>query len=988
MAEEKVLRLGVDPRPGEEGFKRFEAAAEKSTEAVDELQRALDEMGAAQGEASSKSSSFADSQSFVERNLKATREAADALRGVRLEDAIEETGTASGKTGKEVGRLSEALGEAAEDALGLNHNTTELAETLGGMALSGGVMVGVMAGLAALQFAWNRVAQAQREAREEQDKQIASLEALRQAQEDAARGPAGATQRAVEVSLERQAELVEKIATLQRQADRQSQQEGGGAAALISLERAAKLQEELDGLTQSIAAGETEVAQAIADANTARALAIQNLGVEASTHARILEATQAGGDALANVTREIAREMELRQIMATMAEGERDHAIGLVNLKHDLIEATARQIEMQRQAAEEEARYRKIINEDISNGRLRRIEGSVRDREASGKNNFTDEFLGFGFDLAPLRELPPIIGRVSDEAGAARLALISQYEANRRTTDTVDEMVSAIENLGGAFGDVGGAVGGFAGQFVRLQATLGDTLADLADQVAHGLISQEQAQAAGEEAGKAFKDGVAGAAAGGFAGGVAAIFGAGIGNFINQRREEEQRQAEIEAAQERFGQALDDFVSELTDRNRFEQLRKDAMDRGQGLADAFSDAFADVLGSPVLLPNTDSLDDFIQNLPAGQPYWTPEMQQAWQRVIDSIEADLARVEEQRQREVATMENEIAIRGLVAQGKDDEADALRLQVTREAELARARELEDEALITLLQTLYDLEDAALAAAEAAAEEAEAKRRAQSETDFLGGLSILQAENSGDPVAIAQARGAVNAAQQIADARELFEDGIIDQPTLDAFIEAVGIDFTQAVQDASQAVYEAIEAEEYRLRVADQSLELRALRAQGLDEEYYALQNLMEIERARRDGFDEDFIAQLRYVQGLEEKARLEQEQIRALDEQARATKDAKEAAEDFVRVFNGPRGVISSLALTRSQVLRGTTDFGVGASSPSFGGAAPVYNIDVTVNAAEGMSATAVSDAVVDKVIRKGREVERAGGANIFTLPNTV
>lgn len=412
------------------------------------------------------------------------------------------------------------------------------------------------------------------------------------------------------------------------------------------------------------------------------------------------------------------------------------------------------------------------------------------------------------------------------DAAAWTEYLTATYDELGNRSETLQQ---ALMNVGRLFGDVGEGIGGLVAQLV-------DANTELSQVAAGGIVSS-----------------------------AVGIFTAGIGNFIEDAKEERRRREELRRAQEEFGKALDDFIDELTDRTRYEQLRRNAIDRAQDLVDQFSEAFADVLGGPLTLPVTDSPTEFFENLPAGQPYWTEEMQAAWERIVAGIEADFARIEEARKEQAQALRDNIAIRELEAQGLDDEADALRLQLERQEELARARELEDEALVALLEGLYELEDAALAAAEAA-------KNAATAQSFRDDLRVRGASSDAEALLI---RTEIKQAEELAAALKLLEEGIITQEDFDTLVKILGDEFQDVLDqiadsaaDAAEAMREQLEAQREATRAAEEDLEIRKLLVQGLDDEAA----IMRLQIKQRDeyndaveaGFDDEFLEDLKSVQ----------------------------------------------------------------------------------------------------------------------------
>lgn len=103
----------------------------------------------------------------------------------------------------------------------------------------------------------------------------------------------------------------------------------------------------------------------------------------------------------------------------------------------------------------------------------------------------------------------------------------------------------------------------------------------------------------------------------------------------------------------------------------------------------------------------------------------------------------------------------------------------------------------------------------------------------------------------------------------------------------IDSASEEFQQALAAAEEAMRRAREEQERREQQLRDSIAVRRLEAQGMDEAAAAMQRRLEKEQeiadAREQGFSEETIAALRHVQALEDAARARREEQRAMEEQ---------------------------------------------------------------------------------------------------------
>ncbi len=195
--------------------------------------------------------------------------------------------------------------------------------------------------------------------------------------------------------------------------------------------------------------------------------------------------------------------------------------------------------------------------------------------------------------------------------------------------------------------------------------------------------------------------------------------------------------------------------------------------------------------------------------------------------------------------------------------------------------------------------EAKDASIAAAAAAREVAQAedlRRRALTRDGFNSDVTARRQQLDGDGLGALLTTGSAAQRNQLAEADALARAGIITAEAFEALRQVLNDELIASVQAFTEAAKRAAQ------QVQD-DLAVRALVAQGLDEE--AAQKRREIANRNelRDVTDEGLRAQILYVQGLEAeaiaKAALAEEAAkvtRAIEEQTRANKEADRIATE--------------------------------------------------------------------------------------------
>ncbi|MGE4163864.1 MAG: hypothetical protein AB7G23_19220 [Vicinamibacterales bacterium] len=266
---------------------------------------------------------------------------------------------------------------------------------------------------------------------------------------------------------------------------------------------------------------------------------------------------------------------------------------------------------------------------------------------------------------------------------------------------------------------------------------------------------------------------------------------------------------------------------------------------------------------------------------------------ALNELLKAYEANAAQARAQAELEVRRYTEDLGVRRLAAEGRDAEAEALRRQLGYERELAdlkaRFGDLftdEIEAELRRTQALEAERDALRAATE------EAQRRA----DIAATLTqreLAARQALGEDTA-AQLREAEKAAELEAARRQGYSEAELARL---AYIQGLE-DEGAALARTAAAQREAAELAARRTTFA-QDLEGRRLAATddpAADAYRRALEHERELQRAIADGIDEAGLAQLRYIQGLEDEkvardAMLDQQKrtLELLRDEARAQDD---------------------------------------------------------------------------------------------------
>lgn len=350
---------------------------------------------------------------------------------------------------------------------------------------------------------------------------------------------------------------------------------------------------------------------------------------------------------------------------------------------------------------------------------------------------------------------------------------------------------------------------------------------------------------------------------------------------------------EMAQAAERARQTAEAFASNLTAR----RARLNGDERG-----AYSEELAQ--------QQRDEINRAKELLQAGTI--TQEAFEALTKLLGEEFADaMRRFDEQAAAAKANTLDGLRARQLEAQGRSEEAAALRQQIEDRNELLGVT---DEAIRAEI-----LRTQAIEAAARAAELAAQKERQRS--DFALDLLERRAELSGSPEDRRRALEAKLANQRKAEleaAQKLVDQGIITQEMFEELARILGDEMVKALADLERAVESAKQsfAEDMELR---RLAVLERVGGQDVSDRRRQIERDRELRQAREQGRSAEEIQQLIFVQELEELAftfeRETNRQLAALDEQTEVARAALAAAQqqaaEYARQAAASREAAASL-----------------------------------------------------------------------------
>lgn len=838
----------------------------------------------------------------------------------RIAGSLKNVDQAARRSHLGLGRLNNALVTVSRQAAGADPIVGRLVDTVGTFAIGLGPMTAILAGVTALALGWRHYTEDAREAREETERLTRELlEAARARQQ----GETGAVEEQLQSAVAARREAEEAFREAQEALQRRRRSGGSESTIEAAAERVREasrsVQEQLDAEAEAVAQlreRQIEVFQQQRDAQAAALMSLIEAGRATSTEVER--------------TRELIRQNEA--IIERLAG-------------QGTTEATERRAELIRQ--NEQLR-------DALRGEREEVE-----RATTAWDRYEEALRRA---LERLSDIPTARVRVTLGSQATRERRRREDEAAQLSTlpeGAVDEILAdldaALERLGESADDAGGAFDQTVGKIdVALRSTLAlaDGLGFLDDSL-RGALRGVSDVIGGISAG-------GGAGALGIVGGAVGFLGAiaSLGGNEDRKRLEAERNRLLEQNNERL-RAMEEALTGGRSIVDYQGLQR-AVDTLAGVD------LSDLKGSGVPLRNlqgsvTQAAEDLGIELFDSMGVLIPGALEDLQRAVDLT---IQKIEE----EIAATENSLQIRQLVAEGRNEEAEALRLQIEFQEEYDEALKLGGPALAAMVEETWAMEAAAREAAEAQREAAEASRLAAVHGDFFQTVLTETAKLMGDDLRLQFLLGQAQIIQVVNSFQELVAAGIITKAELAELGQIMYQGLTKALEEAARAAEEAAEAERLRKQIDMENLRVRLLVARGQDAAAQALREQIEVLQAQAAGADAAYIALLKQVQAAERIARAREEERRAVEETTRAI-------EGMVRAINAPTGLRLSLLRFRAA---DPARFAPNAVRVQTG------PITLYVQGAAGQPVGDLADAVVSRLQGSWAEVAAVGG-DPFAVP---
>lgn len=314
--------------------------------------------------------------------------------------------------------------------------------------------------------------------------------------------------------------------------------------------------------------------------------------------------------------------------------------------------------------------------------------------------------------------------------------------------------------------------------------------------------------------------GPAGAVLGGVAGLVSGLFG--------QAKRAREAAEKMRKAQEAFSDRIDDMIADVelaggTDIDRrIENIRKLMRDAITEFGETFDVGF--IKASKAFDANGLAMEEWMAWMETTRRGLGNNQAaiEEWDRVMELARKSIEQFEEEIRRLRAAFDQELAVRRLVAAGRDEEADAMRRQIENEKEIAAARQA--GMTETQIETLK-----AVQAEEALAE---VRRKAVAELERLRSSSedltvrALSAAGRGDDAAIArlnadhrrELREAKDEGRSVAEVNAIKAVQDIERAALEESIAT-----RKAIEDIEKRSVEQVNLLDEQLRVANEELQV---------------------------------------------------------------------------------------------------------------------------------------------------------------------
>ena len=609
-----------------------------------------------------------------------------------------------------------------------------------------------------------------------------------------------------------------------------------------------------------------------------------------------------------------------------------------------------------------------------------------------GVNNETDRLTdGIKEALTPWQEFQEILKEIREEAEALKRANLKE----------------SIQFGGGIISPTGGPgpgginLGPMLTDLAEGQAAYAAAMAETADEINPLLSSLPELAGGFSRVGGSIGE-MLGLIASGFsigaiAGGFAQVISALIDTSERDRIEREHN-----AILERNTQSLQEMAKALAGEGTTQQglgqvgrIAQIMQNQMGSIGGAFTELFAEQIKA-VGLPMAE-FDAIVKELGI-------TLRDSAGRIIPGALDDLIEktklAAEALEREQGFLEQNIQVRALLAQGLDEEAEALRQQIANEKELADARIRGLD--VTSLIAVQELE--AIARDKEKQRLLDEETRLERERNETMAMALSQRAHAltldDDELAIFQKR-----IQQQDEMNAALEAGF--PPHIIAALEAVQASemaafiqgLADAAEEASERMAEAAERiAEAAARAAEamerfrqsliEDIRVRELFVAGREKEAQLLQlqirQQKELATAIENQVSAETLDRLTTLQEAErERLRsqlfavdIEVKHTEAIKKTTRAIKDTTAAANQAARVLNAPQGLRLSLLRWRASQFIGSPSLdtrGPASTSFNFG------KESVTIQAAEGESGESLLNRVLDAANRRAR----VGTGNVFT-----
>lgn len=745
------------------------------------------EQAAEEGRAAAMAYNEAVARVLQDNSMQMNRTLAGRAAFMDLTTGLKDVEVASTKSSMGMAKLNNATASLARQMIGVHPVFSQLADTVGTFAIGTAYMTAVFAGLAGLAYWYREATEETRAAKEEAEKYREVLDSI-----DRMREPGKEIADALENQKKLLADLDRQRKAARGAADNSFFGEGAEQQRQIYLKQADDLDRQYEELARVVETGEEELAEIRVTANRDSLRNSQEYwdGVRN-------QRDQASGEA----TR--ATEREQRELEQRVAQRQRE-----LDAVHAAVEAAR---EYARAAQEVVDTYAREAYE---------AEAALAVKKA-GKD--AEDALTVALAMqAAVREN---LGKVSDEQ------LVRIAEDARRTAQ------AAIDTQ--AFSDAQEELTRRTREQTEAQEKQNQALKDYAASAALGVATGMLAS--GGDTGKAIGGVVGGAVAGYQAAGPwgAVIGGAAsaVTSLFNMGKKAREAAEQFAKAQENFQRSLDDAIAmfDAEDGTRVEQeLEKIRQATNKWLDDLGKTWTGAKKIKPIDadLPVEEWLDHMrVMAQKLGEQIAMTEMagketdklvasHEALIDIYELTEKQLARQAELHREAQDAFDNELTIRWMVAQGREDEAESMRLFLRHAEEMAEAlRNAWDPAVMAHLKNVQAAEAAALAASQLARQEEELTEARERAVSVAEDIMVRALEAMGRSAEAARASLLFRQRREMADSPEDQRGalGLLHQ------LELLQLELNQRIAEIEEHAREQVALLESQIDQADEQLRL---------------------------------------------------------------------------------------------------------------------------------------------------------------------